>query len=377
MRAGIDWCTLPVVAQRAWLAAAALATCGIVGCGSAARSSDGGGDDAASNPGPDTGLTAEADAGDDAGGDDTVFTWAQGAPCPQPRFEANGAVIDGELWVMGGFTASTLQVTRKIDIYDPATDAWRPGPDLPGAETHIGVATVGRDIIVVGGFSGTFSNGPRPPDIADVWRWNAADAAWNPGPPLPSARAAFACALVGNQLHVAGGLGPDGASDAPEHFVWDITADPATAAWVTAAPLLDARNHGGGAALGGSFYAVAGRHQWNELSGDVSDLNQFDPTSGAWIDLTPIPTARSEIAASTTAMSNGRLLVIGGSTAGVTPNSDVLVYDPAQDTWTALPSLPERRKGAVAARIGRSIIVTTGSPTSVDPSPTTFVGCCL
>jgi N-acetylneuraminic acid mutarotase len=351
-----------------------LATCGLA-CGSAARDIDGSG----------VGIATDAAAGDDAGAIDDgaadaepgIFAWSQGAPSPQPRFEANGAVIDGQLWVMGGFTASTLQVTRKIDIYDPATDSWRPGPDLPGAETHIGVATVGRDIIVVGGFSGTFSNGPRPPDIADVWRWSAADGVWNPGPPLPGARAAFACALLGHQLHVAGGLGPDGASDAPEHFVWDITADPSSATWVIAAPLLDARNHGGGAALGGSFYAVAGRHQWNELSGDVPDLNQFDPASGAWIDLTPIPTPRSEIAASTTAMSDGRLLVIGGSTAGVTPNSDVLVYDPAQDTWTALPSLPERRKGAVAARIGRSIIVTTGSPTSVDPSATTFVGCCF
>ncbi len=260
---GTDWCTLPVMAQRAWFAAAILPICSIA-CGSVARARDGGGDNAAS----------------DAGGDDAVFAWSEGAPCPLARFEANGAVIDGELWVMGGFTDSRLQVTRQIDVYDSATDSWRPGPNLPGAETHIGVATVGRDIIIVGGFSGTFSTGPRPPDVADVWRWSAADSAWN-------------------------------------------------------------------------------------------------PASGTWIDHTPVPLARSEIGASTSAMSDGRLLVIGGSTAGVTPNSDVLVYDPAHDAWTALPSLPARRKGAVAARIGRSIIVTTGSPTSVEPSATTFIGCCF
>ena len=66
----------------------------------------------------------------------------------------------------------------------------------------------------------------------------------------------------------------------------------------------------------------------------------------------------------------------GGLTAGITPNSDVLVYDPAQDAWTAPPSLLARHKAAVAARIGHSMIVTTGSPTSVDPSATTFIGCC-
>ena len=367
------------MAQRGVFVAAVLAI-GNLGCWSAAPSRDGGTDSAVADDGADGDESDGADTdtdGADADFDAGVFAWSEGAPCPLPRFEANGAVIDGQLWVMGGFTASTLQVTRQVDVYDPATDSWQPGPDLPGAETHIGVATVGRDVIVVGGFSGTFSNGPRPPDTTDVWRWSAAAGVWNPGPPLPSATAAFACALVGTELHVAGGLGADGANDSVNHFVWDITADPSSASWTTAAPMPDARNHGGGAALGGSLYAVAGRHGWNELSGDVADLNQFDPATGTWLDHTPIPTARSEIGASTTAMADGRLLVVGGSVAGVVPNSDVLVYDPTQDAWTALPSLPERRKGAVAARIGHSIIVTTGSPTSVDPSATTFIGCCL
>ena len=76
-------------------------------------------------------------------------------------------------------------------------------------------------------------------------------------------------------------------------------------------------------------------------------------------------------------MDDGRILVVGGSLSGVVPSADVLVYDPAVDAWCALPSLPEPRKGAVAARIGSRIVVTSGSPTSVAPSATTFVGCCL
>jgi hypothetical protein len=87
--------------------------------------------------------------------------------------------------------------------------------------------------------------------------------------------------------------------------------------------------------------------------------------------------ARSEIGASTISMDDGRLLVIGGSIAGKQPSGDVLVYDPSLDFWSALPSLPAPRKGAVAARIGSRVIVTTGSPTSTDPSSTTYIGCCL
>src|SRR5262249_25112639 len=111
--------------------------------------------------------------------------------------------------------------------------------------------------------------------------------------------------------------------------------------------------------------------------GDVTDVDAFDPASGAWTARAPIPIARSEIGAATSAMEDGRILVVGGSLAGIVPSADVLVYDPAADAWCALPPLPEPRKGAVAARIATRVVVTTGSPTSVDPSATTFVGCCL
>src|SRR5262249_50548117 len=80
-------------------------------------------------------------------------------------------------------------------------------------------------------------------------------------------------------------------------------------------PLPAARNHGGGAATGGRMYAIAGRHQWNETSGDVTDVDELDPATGAWTERAPIPVARSEIGASTLAMSDGRILVVGGSVA--------------------------------------------------------------
>jgi N-acetylneuraminic acid mutarotase len=291
------------------------------------------------------------------------------------RFEANGAVVDGQLWVLGGFTSHDLQVTRRVDIYDPAADAWRAGPDLPSAYTHIAIVPFGGDLFVAGGFTGAFT-GARPPTTDAVWRWSAADGAWSMGPPLPAAGAAFSWALLGTALHLAGGLGVDGNSDADVHYAWDL-AGAATSTWTTAAMLPVARNHGGGAAAGGLFYAIAGRHGWNESSGDVADVDAFDPASGAWTPRAPIPIARSEIGAATLATEDGRILVVGGSLAGIVPSADVLLYDPAMDAWCALPSLPEPRKGAVAARVGSRVVVTTGSPTSVDPSATTFVGCCF
>jgi len=304
----------------------------------------------------------------------TEFTWSEVSPCPLARFEANGVVVENELWVMGGFTGSDLAVTRRIDIYDPATDSWRLGPDLPGAETHMAVVAIGDDIIVAGGFTGGFPGGARSPTTDAVFRWDTATSAWIPGPALPDAGAGFAWALMGTELRLAGGLFADGNNDSPYHYVWD-TAGAAT--WETAPDLLNPRNHGGGAAAGGLFYAIAGRHRWDENGGNVTDVEAFDPANGTWTNRAPIPVGRSEIGASTSTLSDGRILVIGGSLNGVMPSDDVFVYSPAADEWSTLPPLPEKRKGAVARQIGKRIVVTTGSPTSIDPIATTFIGCCL
>jgi N-acetylneuraminic acid mutarotase len=301
------------------------------------------------------------------------FAWTTASPCPLARFEANSAVVGGEVWVMGGFDSADLEVTRRVDIYDPEADSWRRGPDLPGAETHLAVIVVEGDIIVAGGFAGSFTDS-RPPPTEAVHRLNVATDEWTTGPTLPTRGAGFASALVGTEFHVASGLASDGNSDADVHYVWDL-AGPEE--WTSAPNLPNARNHGGGAAVGGLFYAIAGRHGWNEQSGHDSDVHSFDPTDGTWTERASIPGARSEIGAATMTLVDGRILVVGGSLTGIVPSDDVLVYDPGQDVWSNLPPLPEPRKGAVATQIGRRIVVTTGSPTSIDPSATTFIGCCL
>jgi N-acetylneuraminic acid mutarotase len=231
---------------------------------------------------------------------------------------------------------------------------------------------IGDDVVVAGGVSGAVAPMPRP--TAEVWRTDAVASTWSAGPALPVPGAAFAWALLGSAMHVAGGLDSSGHFDAAAHHVWDVAG---AAAWTMAAPIPNPRNHGGGAAAGGLFYAIAGRHRWDEVAGDVPDVDAFDPATGVWTSRAPLPSPRSEIGASTSTLSDGRILVVGGSLPGIVPSAAAFIYDPSANTWSALPCLPEPRKGAVAFEVGDRIIVTTGSPTSTDPSPSTFVGCCL
>ena len=112
---------------------------------------------------------------------------------------------------MGGFLSSMLDVTKRVDIYNPSTDHWRLGPELPGAETHMGVVSVSDGFVLVGGFQGNVLDRIT---TAGVWRFQTANAAWKSEPDLPTPRAAVFAALVDGTVHAAGGLAADGNTDA-------------------------------------------------------------------------------------------------------------------------------------------------------------------
>ncbi len=278
-----------------------------------------------------------------------------------------GAASGGKVLVMGGFVSPQLEVTSRVDVYDPDTDTWAPAPPLPGAQTHGAAAEWGDQVVIAGGFVGP---GGSWTTTAQVWS-RQADGSWAAGPSLPHPRAAAAAATIGGRLHVVGGLAADGTSDTDEHVAGDLSAP-----FETLPPLPNARNHLGAASLGSTLLVVGGRHGWDEANGDQADLDLYDDATRAWRAGAPVPQAASEIAGATFP-ARGRLVVVGGSIAGVHPTAKVWSYDSGTNAWTALPDLPAPRKGAVAVAVGNRIVVTTGSPTSVDPAAETWVGCCL
>ena len=58
------------------------------------------------------------------------FSWTVKADLPAARWSAASAVVNGKLWLMGGCLAGVL-ATPSVIIYDPVTDAWVAGPELP------------------------------------------------------------------------------------------------------------------------------------------------------------------------------------------------------------------------------------------------------
>lgn len=298
-----------------------------------------------------------------------TFAWRALTPCPLARFEAMGAAVDGQLYVMGGFTSANLDVTTRVDRYDPTTDAWTQLTDGPGIQTHAGLARDGSGLLLAGGFRGWPGT-----TTSETYRYDTVTDTYARLPDLGAARAALALTIVEGRAHAIGGLAADGNSDSDAHQVLDLAQ--VAGAWTPGPPLSRARNHLGGAAVGGRIYVVGGRHRWDENTSNQSTLSIFDPANDLWTEGAALPLGRSEIAAATFT-AGARLVVVGGSVNPTTPSRDAFVYDPAADAWTVLPPLPVPLKGAVADLIGDTVYVTTGSLTGTAPGAATFAGCCF
>jgi N-acetylneuraminic acid mutarotase/glucose/arabinose dehydrogenase len=125
--------------------------------------------------------------------------------------------------------------------------------------------------------------------------------------------------------------------------------------WVSKAPLPANLLDVGGAALNGKVYIVAGKTS----AGPRSDVLVYDPGTDTWTAAAPLPGPAVENPAVVAV--GDKLYAFGGSTfafSGAVTNA--AVYDPAQNSWTPLAGMATGRGGAAAAAIGTKIYVAGG-----------------
>jgi len=299
--------------------------------------------------------------------------WQERAPLPMPRFEMGTAVIDGELYVLGGFGPG-VRATTRVDVYDPVADAWRRVADLPEALTHFNTAVDGGTLWIAGGFLDTGTG----PAVASVWRYDVDGDRWHAGPALPEKRAGGGLAVLGGRLHYVGGLLPDRDTDSADHWVLDLAAP---RGWELAAPMPAPRNQFGAIAHDGKLYVVGGQFRHDStLSSplDQARVDVYDPQSDRWNRLADLPGPLSHVEPSAFAHA-GMLVVLGGRGAGqlqarvleldldTDPGSDV-----DQRAWRAAGELPSALLAPGARVLDGSLIVVGGALDGYQSQATTW-----
>jgi len=292
--------------------------------------------------------------------DFTAIDWTTVAPSPIARSEAASAVVDGKLYVFGGYIRSTvkpmLEPISRADVYDPVNNTWTQIKDLPKPLTHTGTAVDGRDIYLAGGYPGTPTGGQKFA-TKDVWKYNVDTNTWTSMAPLPQARGSGELALVGRELHFFGGVDSNRV-DKGNHWVLPLDGG---ISWTPAAPLPNPRSHLGDAVVGNKIYAIGGQHNTDRDLVTQNSVHMWDPANpDTWTPVASLPDGRSHIGAATFVINN-RIIVAGGEISHGKSVSNITAYNPLSNSWVELTPLPEPRHSGIAGSIGNQIFYTTGN----------------
>jgi N-acetylneuraminic acid mutarotase len=267
---------------------------------------------------------------------------------PSVRQEHSVVALDGEIYVLGGFTPN---VTSTLQAFDPASGTWRDAAEAPLALHHANAAAVDGRMIVAGyyvGASFTTVNGR-------VLEYDPALDAWSERGLMPagSERASACVATLGGRIYLFGGarLG----ASVTDASAYDVVTD----TWEELPPLPEPREHCLAAAIGDTLFIAAGRS--GGIGGFQPNTWAFDPAQSAYTARAPIPTPRGGVAG---AVLDGKLLVFGGEGNGGDASGvfdDVEAYDAASDSWSPLPPMLEPRHGLGAAELDGRVYLPGGA----------------
>ncbi|MBX3301178.1 MAG: hypothetical protein KF693_03080 [Nitrospira sp.] len=275
---------------------------------------------------------------------------------PTKRTEVAAAVLNGKIYVVGGFEKPSLgnvmnfAITPSVEVYDPAMDRWTSKAPLPVGLHHVGISVVEERLYVIGGYAQSAFSVWNP--VAKVYAYDPATDNWTERAPMPTARGALSITEHDGKLYTIGGYDRKGNNAQVEVY------DPVQNVWTTAAPLPTPRDHLATATVAGKIYAIGGRVD-GDYSHNLAVTERYDPATDRWVRVADLPTARSGITAAVVA---GSIYVIGGEGAAGTFNENE-AYDPVGDTWQRMAPMPTARHGLGSAVIQGRIYVISGGPT--------------
>jgi N-acetylneuraminic acid mutarotase len=250
---------------------------------------------------------------------------------------------DGRLLVAGGQRLSPSPpepFLQSAEHYNPFTYAWlSTGWMTEGRYGHTATLLQDGRVLVVGGATATgFSHSAE--------LWHPATGIWSPTGGLRHHRYGHTATLLPEgKVLVAGGLAE---GSPPFVFRHCEVFDPNTERWTTTGPLNEARMYFTATALINGKVLVVGGTTRAEI---LSSAELYDPDSQVWT--TTADLGSPLLGHTATLLTNGRVLVVGGSRSPHAPDvtSSAHLFDAASETWIATGSLSTGRLGHAAVLI--------------------------
>jgi subtilisin family serine protease len=178
---------------------------------------------------------------------DTVTdTWTPIASIPVAKEKHTAAVIDGEIYVIGGFSAG-------VYAYNPDLDSWSTKADLPVNSTNLKAVSLNGNIYVTGGY---LSSG-----VKTVYMYDPLTDAWTQKADMNTGRQAHSAAALNGKIYVFGGSSSYTTSTPLRSAE---VYDPATDTWTYISDMPVRVCEMGAATDGSKIYLTGGRYRYEE-----------------------------------------------------------------------------------------------------------------
>jgi len=292
---------------------------------------------------------------------------------PRRALEPGVAALGLELIVAGGFDTSLaegLDITDRVDAYDTALGTWSTLPSAPVRWTHINLAGLGGTLYLAGGLEGAQFVARGETYALDLF-----DRQWHALPAMPAGQERGAAGVVTapGKIYLLGGASTTAALASCLEF------DIATRSWSVLPPLPEPRSHPAAMRATDGTLIVAG---------GLASLDASQPRGEVWA--LPPPGVADRVWAPRMAMHQpgelatrggcaygvvlGQLICAGGE-GGLAARRQVDSYDPYLDVWTRdVEAMPVERAGTQGASIGGRLFVPGGvGQLTFDPSDTLYI----
>ena len=284
------------------------------------------------------------------------------------RHEAAFVKCDGKFYLIGG------RRIQEVSIFDPGTDTWTSGAKPPVELNHFqGIAYKGK-ILIVGAQTGRY---PHETPVSHAYWYDPATDAWEQGFDMPDGRlrGSTTASIYKNKLYIAGGI-MDGHWDG--HVSYFDCYDFKTGRWEVLPDIPRYRDHANSVVCKNKLYLIGGRktsgvnNKVFELT--IPEVDVYDFKTEQWHTMeAPVITPR---AGCTAIRIGNKILFAGGeSTTQLSAHSEVEMLDTRTGKWSTLPSMITGRHGTQLIWHRKKLYIASGCSERGGSTETTTTEC--
>ena len=245
-------------------------------------------------------------------------------------------LADGRVLVYGAYDNFG---TVKTDVFNPTTNLFSAVGDANFAWNESpGVLLANGKVLVAGGLTWTNNNWAS---TSTAGLFDPASNTWSAtGSMITPRRTHFMIRLVDGRVFVGGGTSDDGDVKSAEIY------DPVTEIFTSVPDMPETRSNVHAALLpNGNVLVVGG---YNSGTGHLTSAVIYNVSSNSWSTVNSQMQTAHDYGAAIVALNDGRIFIAGGWDSTLHGISQTEIFDPSTNTFSAGPSLTERRADLTA-----------------------------